>query len=116
MVRRKQSLGEFLKAAREGKGLTLRAVERETEVSNAYLSQLEGDKIQRPSPLKLHRLCELYEVSYPTALELAGYPVPDNSRVGVEHEGLAARIGPLTADEENELLQYLEFMRSRRQR
>jgi transcriptional regulator with XRE-family HTH domain len=116
MVNRKQSLGEFLKVAREGKGLTLRAAERRTGISNAYLSQLEGDKIQQPSPLKLHKLCELYEVSYSAALELAGYPVPDNARVAVEHEGLAARIGPLTADEENELLQYLEFLRSRRRR
>jgi HTH-type transcriptional regulator, competence development regulator len=116
MVRKKQSLGQFLKAVREGKGLTLRAVERTTEISNAYLSQLEGDKIQQPSPLKLHKLCELYGVSYRAALELAGYPVPEYSRGAAEQEEFAARIGPLTHDEENELLQYLEFLRSRHRR
>jgi transcriptional regulator with XRE-family HTH domain len=116
MVRRKQSLGEFLKASREGKNLTLRAVERATAISNPYLSQLEGDKIQQPSPLKLHKLCELYGVSYQSALELAGYPVPDNTRATAEHQGLAARIGSLTADEEDELLRYVEFLRSRRGR
>lgn len=105
-----------MKAAREGKGLTLRAVERATEISNPYLSQLESDKIQQPSPLKLHKLCELYGVSYQSALELAGYPVPDNARGALEHEGLAARIGSLTADEEDELLRYVEFMRSRHRR
>jgi HTH-type transcriptional regulator, competence development regulator len=114
MIKRKQTLGEFLKAAREGKGLTLRAVERETGISNAYLSQLEGDKIQQPSPLKLHKLCELYEVSYPAVLELAGYPVPDNARAAAEQESMAARIGPLTPREEKELIEYLAFLRSRR--
>lgn len=114
MAKRKQSLGEFLKLAREGKGLTLRAVERAVEISNAYLSQLESDKIQKPSPLKLHKLCELYEVSYPAVLGLAGYPVPDNSRSTIMQEGFAARIGQLTHEEETELLEYLEFLRSRR--
>ncbi|HEX8178636.1 MAG TPA: helix-turn-helix transcriptional regulator [Pyrinomonadaceae bacterium] len=116
MVRRKLSLGEFLKAAREGKGLTLRAVERETDISNAYLSQLESDKIQQPSPLKLHKLCELYAVSYPAALELAGYPVPDHQGIAAEQAGLAARIGPVTDEEENALVEYLAFLRSRQRR
>jgi HTH-type transcriptional regulator, competence development regulator len=114
MVRRKQTLGEFLKAAREDKGLTLRAMERETGISNAYLSQLESDKIQQPSPLKLHKLCEMYEVSYSAALELAGYPVPDTSRGAAEQESVAARIGPLTPREEKELIEYRAFLRSRR--
>lgn len=114
MTRRKQTLGDFLKFAREEKGLTLRAVERATSISNAYLSQLEGDKIQQPSPLKLHKLCELYEVSYSAALELAGYPVPDSSRNVAEQESMAARIGPMTAREEKEIIEYLAFLRSRR--
>ena len=42
---KKQSLGPFLRAARERRSLTLRAVERATGVSNAYLSQLESGKI-----------------------------------------------------------------------
>lgn len=115
MVKKKQSLGEFLKAVREGKGLTLRGVERETEISNAYLSQLEGDRIQQPSPLKLHKLCELYGVSYQTVLELAGYPVPVQ-RDDVREAGLAARIGPVTDEEEDALVEYLAFLRSRQRR
>ena len=115
MVRRKQSLGDFLKSAREGKGLTLRAVERATAISNAYLSQLEGDKIQQPSPLKLYKLCELYGVSYSASLEIVGYPVPDH-RGAAELDGSAARIGPLTDEEEDALIEYLAFLRSRQRR
>ncbi len=116
MVKRKQSIGEFLRLAREAKGMTLRAVERATDVSNAYLSQLEGDKIRQPSPLKLHKLCELYGVSYAVIMGLAGYPVPDNSKAALEQAGVAARFGSLTSDEENELVEYLAFLRSRRRR
>ena len=72
----KLTLGEFLKRHREGNGFTLRAVEQETGISNAYLSQLESDKIRQPSPVNLYKLCELYRVSYTTAMELTGYPVP----------------------------------------
>lgn len=116
MVATERSLGEFLRAARQAKGLTLRAVESLTGVSNAYLSQLEGDKIQRPSPLKLYKLCEQYGISYPTALELAGYPVPDLSSAAAEDHSLAARIGPLSSQEEGDLIEYLAFLRSRRRR
>lgn len=111
---KKQTLGQFLKKVREDKGLTLRGVENSTGVSNAYLSQLEGDKIKSPSPVWLHKLGELYGVSYATLLALAGYPVPGEERNAAAHSGVAARLGPVTADEEDALVEYLEFMRSRR--
>jgi HTH-type transcriptional regulator, competence development regulator len=61
--------------------LTLRAVEQATEVSNAYLSQLESGKIKQPSPIVLYKLSQLYGVSYADAMRFAGYPLPDNSKV-----------------------------------
>jgi transcriptional regulator with XRE-family HTH domain len=116
MANRKQTVGEFLRAARDAKNLTLRAVERSTEISNAYLSQLESDKIRQPSPRKLHRLCELYGVSYSTIMMLAGYPIPGESKIDLEQAELAARFGSLTSEEESELTQYLAFLRSRQRR
>lgn len=113
---KKQTLGQFLKSTREKKGLTLRQVESSTGVSNPYLSQLEGDKIKQPSPIWLHKLGELYGVSYATLLSLAGYPVPGNERNATIHSGLAARIGPVTSEEEDALVEYLESLRSRRNR
>lgn len=116
MENEKVSLAEFIRSARDRKGLTLRAVEESTGVSNAYLSQLETGKIRRPSPIVLHKLSELYEVSYGEILGLAGYPVPDEAgdSSGLHHA--ASRIGPVTAEEEQQLIEYLAFLRSRNKR
>jgi len=46
-------------------------------------------------------------------MKAAGYPVPDSS-VPSEHSRAFARLGPITQDEEEELAQYLEFVRQRR--
>jgi HTH-type transcriptional regulator, competence development regulator len=113
---RRQDLSHFLRTARERKGLTLRAVEQATGVSNAYLSQIESGKIKQPSPVVLHKLSQLYGVSYADAMRFAGYPVPGEN----EREERAARMsGPftdLTEEEEAELNEYLAFIRTRRRR
>ncbi len=110
------TLGQFLKTVREDKDLTLRAVEDATGISNAYLCQLEGDKIKQPSPVILHKLSDRYKVSYAALLSLAGYPVPGAETHGEYHTGLAARVGHVTRDEENALVEYLEFLRARRRK
>src|SRR2546425_8968864 len=55
---RPSELGALLADLRTAKGLSLRQVEEATDraVSNAYLSQLENGKIQKPSPNVLHSL------------------------------------------------------------
>jgi transcriptional regulator with XRE-family HTH domain len=108
-----RGLGNFLRDARTRKELTLRDVEASTSVSNAYLSQLEGAKIKQPSPAILHKLCEYYGLSYSVALELAGYPVPKSSRTPVAAR-FAAKLGETTPDEENSLLEYLQFLRAKK--
>lgn len=110
----KQTLGQFLKTTRESKGLTLRAVETATGISNAYLSQLEGDKIKQPSPVVLHKLSEVFKDSYAKLLSLAGYPLPGSETSPAEDIGIAARIGQLSSEEEDALVEYLEFLRARR--
>jgi transcriptional regulator with XRE-family HTH domain len=116
-------LGSFLRAGREGKGLTLRAAEEVTGVSNAYLSQLESGKIAQPSPAVLHKLCLAYNVSYAQAMQIVGYPLPEqNDAVNVINSGsmaatrLAARFGEVTSEEEEELSEYLHFIRTRKRR
>lgn len=112
----KQSLGPFLRTARERCNLTLRAVERTAEVSNAYLSQLESGKIRQPSPLILHKLAELYEVPYTLMLEQAGYPAPTEASSSAAPMIVDSRLGPMNHDEESALKEYLDFLRSRRGR
>jgi len=110
------TLGEYLQSAREAKKLSLRAVEKATGVSNAYLSQLESGKIKQPSPTILHKLSELYEVAYNELLALAGHPVPDDDTGGSSTSRAFDRFGDITKDEEQELADYLAFLRTKRGR
>jgi HTH-type transcriptional regulator, competence development regulator len=108
-----ESLAAIFRESRDRLGMTLREVEAKTGISNAYLSQLESGKIKEPSPKTLHKLCELYGCSYSLALELAGYPVPTEQKLPVAAR-FAARIGKTTQDEETALVEYLQFLRSRK--
>jgi transcriptional regulator with XRE-family HTH domain len=101
---------------RLAKGLSLRQVEEATDraVSNAYLSQLEKGKIQKPSPNVLHRLAAVYAVPYESLMEKAGYLLPTDGNRGRRRRLAAFAIDDLTAEEEEELLKYLAFLRSRK--
>ena len=110
-------LGTLLADLRVAKGLSLRQVEEATDraVSNAYLSQLEKGKIRRPSPNVLHDLAEVYAVPYEALMEKAGYLLPSDAKTGGRRKRLAAfAIDDLSAEEEEELLKYLAFLRSRK--
>lgn len=55
-------IGDKFKVIREAKNLTLRDVEKETGISNAYLSQLENNKIKSPSYSVIKQLCDFYGI------------------------------------------------------
>lgn len=109
------ALGALLVDLRTAKGLTLREVEEATgsAVSNAYLSQLENGKIKKPSPNVLHSLSEVYAVPYEALMEKAGYLLPSENGEGRRKRLAAFAIDDLTAEEEEELLKYLAFLRWR---
>ena len=116
-VARQSELGSLLADLRVAKGLSLREVEEATgkAVSNAYLSQLEKGRIRKPSPNVLHRLAAVYGVPYERLMEKAGYLLPRSGPAGTRRKRLAAfAIDDLTAEEEEELLKYLAFLRSRK--
>ena len=109
-------IGVVLADLRKAKGLSLREVQDASggAVSNAYLSQLERQKIKKPSPNVLHSLAEVYGVPYETLMEKAGYLLPDTEGRGGRRRRLAVfAIDDLTAEEEEELLKYLAFLRFR---
>jgi transcriptional regulator with XRE-family HTH domain len=67
-------LGDFLKELRERKGVSLKKVEDETGIPNAYLSLLEtGDRRRLPNPDRLKALADYYNVALLQLLEKAGY-------------------------------------------
>lgn len=107
-----KSLGETLKECRDLTGLTLRQVEEATEISNAYLSQLENSKIKKPSATVLYRLSCLYKVDIEVFLCAAGIIRDQPDGKGILYD-IAAKAGQLTPQEEAQLLEYLHFLRHR---
>jgi transcriptional regulator with XRE-family HTH domain len=71
------ALGSKLRERREQLGFTLRDVEAITEgrISNAYLSQLETDKIARPSFAFVILLAAAYAVPIETLAEWVGLDI-----------------------------------------
>tara|TARA_R110002072_G_scaffold125553_6_gene261726 strand:- start:782 stop:1126 length:345 start_codon:yes stop_codon:yes gene_type:complete len=109
--------GQYFKALRESKGATLREVERQTDVSNAYLSQLESGKVKQPSPNTLYKLAKFYQVSYEMLMEKVGYPVSKSNTLPKDQSISSAaknKLGEISNEEEVELLQYLKFIRNRK--
>jgi HTH-type transcriptional regulator, competence development regulator len=115
------SLGAHLTRLREAAHLSLRQVEEATEkevkVSNAYLSQLENNKIAKPSPNILHALATVYKTSYEDLMKRAGYVSSDSDASGKRRAKAATfAIQGLTPEEENALLEYLAFIRKQRRK
>ncbi len=65
--------GEYLKSLREKQRLSLREVERDSGVSNAYIAQIERGDRPAPSPDILRKLAPVYNVTVQLLLEKAGY-------------------------------------------
>src|SRR5258707_11110485 len=110
------TLGQYLASIRADRKMTLREVEEATNkvVSNAYLSQIENDKIQQPSPNVLHALSEIYGVDYGQLMEMAGHITPSKPRGSSQRHGRVPTFANhnLTPDEEAALIDYLKFLRT----
>jgi transcriptional regulator with XRE-family HTH domain len=116
MANKKLTLGQLLKDQRELKKMSLRQVETLTKISNAYLSQLENDKIKGPSVNILYKLAEFYEVDFNALLETAGI-VKRKSSDDTKKKALtsfALSSEKLNEEEEEELMKYLKFLRSQK--
>ena len=107
-----KTLGEKLKAARETQALTLRQVEEITGISNAYLSQLENNKIKKPSANILYKLAELYRIAFDFLLGEAGIVEKRETADGPKTlAGFALSSENLTPEEESALADYLRYLR-----
>lgn len=96
--------------------LTLRQVEEATGISNAYLSQLENDKIKKPSASVLYKLASIYNVALDNLLGAAGIIqqyTPTQSKLLNE---ISLSAGELTTEEQDELLKYLKYIRTSKQK
>jgi transcriptional regulator with XRE-family HTH domain len=113
-----RTLGEELHSIRELRKLSLREIEQATGISNAYLSQLENDKIKKPSPHFLHKLASIYDISFEMLMERIGYVAPKPKEGGPKTLAGAALFSEenLSADEEHALMDYLNHLRSRQRK
>ena len=107
------TLGQVLKEARLRSQMSLRDVERATQISNGYLSQMESDAVKSPSPNHLYVLAEVYGVSYSLLMELAGYIVPDPAFQRVSVPGLE-NLADLTHEELAQVRAFVGFIRASR--
>ena len=68
----KEELGKYLKQLRESKGLSLREVDKLSNISYTHLNMIENGK-RNVTPALLRNLAQLYNVSYLDLYEKAGY-------------------------------------------
>lgn len=113
MADSKETLGSVLKQSRSLKNLALRTVEEMTGISNAYLSQIENDKIKKPSADVIHKLAAAYKVDFNYLLQISGI-IEKSSSENVSFGSFVFSKENLTEEEEAELLDYLQFLRHKK--
>ena len=101
------TLGEKLKQLRQVRGLTLREVENDCDISNSYLNQLENDNIKDPSPRVLWSLAQFYNASYEEFMNLAGYVPPKTKGSDRLISGVALSALKELSDQEKEAVEAL---------
>lgn len=109
------TLGELLKKRRELMQLTLRDVEESAGVSNAYLSQLENNKIKNPSASVLCKLAKMYNMSVDDLLIASGL-TKRNELLVFPKEWRSFNGISISMEEEEQLLTYLSFLRYQKQK
>jgi transcriptional regulator with XRE-family HTH domain len=93
-----EALGGFIKAQRQVANLSLREMARLTDVSNAYLSQIERG-LHQPSVRVLRSLADALNVSAETLLAQAGLIDEDERTVAEEPQaGPARTVAAILAD------------------
>src|SRR5256885_230873 len=110
-------LGEQLRALREVKRKSVRRAAQDTGLSNAYLSQLERGIAKNPSPHLLNRLSDYYGAPHDALMSAAGY-VKSSPKSKVEQSQSSLEVllksARLTAEEEEEVKNFVRFLRSKR--
>jgi transcriptional regulator with XRE-family HTH domain len=110
MATEKKTLGGILKEARELRRLSLREIETQSGISNAYLSQLENDKIKKPSANTLYKLSGLFKIDFDDLMVTAGIVEKKNETTTAPND-FAFSSDNLTEQEREKLIEYLKWLR-----
>ena len=96
------NFGYFLKSLRDRQRMSLRDVEKESGVSNAYIAQLEKGDRPAPSPDILKKLARAYNVTVRELLLRAGY-LDEPEVSATEEERIEAAFQYVLADPDYKL-------------
>jgi transcriptional regulator with XRE-family HTH domain len=114
---RARTLGPKLKEARTKLGLSLREVERQTQIKSGHLSQIETGTIAQPEMAILWDLAGLYGLDFAELLQAAGLSAAgETSGRKRQRMTVALRaLDELTPGEQAEALAFMAEIRSRRE-
>jgi transcriptional regulator with XRE-family HTH domain len=96
------NFGQFLKSLRDRQRMSLRDVEKESGVSNAYIAQMEKGDRSPPSPDILKKLARAYNVTVRELLMRAGY-LDEPEVSATEEERIEAAFQYVLADPDYKL-------------
>ncbi|WP_421977511.1 helix-turn-helix domain-containing protein [Roseivirga seohaensis] len=106
-------LSKTLKDARESMNMTLRDVEKVTNISNAYLSQLENDKIKKPSASVLYKLASAYKIDIKLFLNASGIVQDNESVKSAWSERIAFLTEEMEPSQKEQVVDYINFIKKR---
>jgi transcriptional regulator with XRE-family HTH domain len=81
--------GARIRALRAERGMTLKQLATQLEVSAAYLSALEHGRRGVPSPGLIHQVCDAFGLIWDQAEDIAGLARMSHPRVVVDTAGLS---------------------------
>lgn len=110
-------LSQELSRLRKLRGKSLRAVERRTGISNAYLSQLENGSVKRPRPHVLHKLADYYGVRYEDLMTAAGYLFRTDEKRSVDPDLVEIQLMSegLSVEQKTVLKSFIRFLQQSRE-
>ena len=115
----KEDLGKYLKKLRDDKNLSLREVNKLTDISYTHLNMIENGK-RNVTPALLRNLANLYNVDYLDLYEKAGYiDLIENEKLSnnkdfryANHNGI--NIEGLDDNDIEEINRFVEFIRNKK--
>ncbi len=82
--------GEKVRELRAGRGLTLKRMAKDLQLSPAYLSALEHGRRGRPSLVLVNQICQYFHIIWDEAEELERLARISHPKVMVDTAGLSA--------------------------
>jgi len=103
----------------KGRSVSLREVERQTGISNEYLSQLERGIAKKPAPDVLQKLAKFYGVTYESLLIAAGYlkePRGQRRRIVPREVETIAESADFSNSDWEEVREFMTFLAAKKHR